>query len=105
VLCVADSVNPSMQQVQQEQSQDPTMGKLIEFLRDGVLIENLREAQRVLGQGKKGYYAVDNILYYEGTDMPGRRHLVVPNHLKEKFIEEDHTHVLLGILLLRKYRG
>ena len=55
MLCVADSANPSMQQVQQEQSQDPSLGRLIEFLRDGTLPKNSSEAQQVLVQGKKGY--------------------------------------------------
>jgi len=45
VLCVADNANPSMLQVQQEQSQDPALRRLIEFLRNETLPENPSEAQ------------------------------------------------------------
>ena len=96
VLHVTDNNRSGMEQVQQEQRQDPVLAKLIDYLRDRTLPEDSSEAQQVLVQGKKGYYVVDNILYYEGTDMPGRRRLVVPNHLRERILDELHDSCFAG---------
>ena len=35
---------------------------------------------------KKGYFVVDNVVYYEGSDVPNRRRLVVPRHLREQLL-------------------
>jgi len=64
---VSDSVGCGMEQVQQEQRQDPVLARLIDYLRDRTLPKDSSEAQKVLAQGQKGYYVVDEILYYEGT--------------------------------------
>jgi len=102
VLHVTDNAGCGMEQVQQEQRQDPVLAKLIDYLRDGKLPDDASEAQRELAQGKKGYYVVDDNLYYEGTDWPGRRRLVVPNHLRGGFLTSTMILVLLDTLLLRR---
>ena len=102
VLYVIYNIKSGMEQVQQEQRQDPILAKLIDYLRGGTLPEDSSEAQRVLVQGKKGYYVVDNILYYEGTDMPGRRHLVVPKHLRERIVDEHHDSCFAGHFAAKK---
>ena len=104
VLHVTDNNRSGMEQVQQEQRQDPVLAKLIDYLRDGTLPEDSSEAQRVSVQGKKGYYVVDNILYYEGTDMPGRCRLVVPNHLRERILDEHHDSCFAGHFAAKKMK-
>ena len=104
VLYVTDNTRSGMEQVQQEQRQDPVLAKLIDYLRDGTLPEDSSEAQRVLVEGKKGYYVVDNILYYEGTDMPGRCRLVVPNHLRERILDEHHDSCFAGYFAAKKMK-
>ena len=36
------------------------------------------------------------VTYYEGPDMPDRRRLVVPKHLRDKVMEEHHSGPFLG---------
>ena len=39
---------------------------------------------------------MDGVLYYEGSDAPDRRRLVVPSHLRDKVIKEHHDLVFAG---------
>ena len=84
-----------MELVQQQQRQDPDLTNVIDNLRDGTLSESYSEAQRIMVQGKKGDHVVDDILYYESADVPGRHCLVVPYHLKEM---NTMTHVFPDVL-------
>ena len=104
VLHVTDNAGCGMEQVQQEQRQDPVLAKLIDYLRDGKLPDDVSEAQRVLAQGKKGYYVVDDILYYDGMDWPGRCCLVVPNHLRGRILDEHHDSCFAGHFATKKMK-
>ena len=35
---------------------------------------------------KKGYFVFDDALYYESSDVPGRRRLVVPEKLRDQVV-------------------
>jgi len=39
---------------------------------------------------------MDGVLYYEGPDVPDKRRLVVPSHLREKVIDEHHDSAFAG---------
>ena len=77
---------------------------MIDYLKDGTLPQNSGEAQRVLIQGKKGYYVVDGILYYESSDLPERRRLVVPKHLQERIIDDHPDSCFSGHFAPRKMK-
>lgn len=51
---------------------------------------------------KKGYYVVDDILYYEGLDMPGHHRVVVPAHLRHRILEEHHDLPFVGHFAAKK---
>ena len=104
VLRVMEDTTTGMELVQQQQRKDSDLAKLIDYLKDGTLPQNYGEAQRVLVQGKKGYYAVDGILYYESSDVPGRHRLVVPKHLQEKIIDEHHDSCFSGHFAPRRMK-
>ena len=79
-----------LQKVQLEQGKDKELTKLISFLTERILPDDPQEAKIVLSLARKGYYVVDGILYFEGADMPDRRRVVVPEHLKQEILSEHH---------------
>ena len=50
-------------------------------------------AKWLLNQARKGYYVMDEVLYYEGPDVPDKWQLVVPSHLSTKVINKHHDSV------------
>ena len=100
---VQEEVMPAaMQQVQEEQMKDTELERIIEFLTCKSLPKDPREAFIVLNTAKKGYYVVDNILYYEGPDMPGHRRVVVPVHLRQTILDEHHDLPFAGHFAAKK---
>ena len=67
--------------------------QLVNFLAKKVLPDDPREAKSVLSLAGKGFYVMDGILYYEGADVPDRRHIVVPEHLKQEILDEHHDSI------------
>ena len=51
---------------------------------------------------KKGYFVLDGILYYESSEVPGRRHLVVPQQLGDKVVSENHDAIFSGHFSAKK---
>ena len=47
-------------------------------------------------------YYVDGILYYESSDVQGRRHLVVPEQLRDKVVSENHDALFSGHFSTKK---
>ena len=87
---------PSMQKVQLEQRKDKESVQLVNFLTKKALPEDPSEAKLVLSLARKGYYVVDGILYYEGADVPDRRRIVVPEHLKQEILDDHHDSPFAG---------
>ena len=79
-----------MYQVQQQQKQDPELAGLCSFLQTRTLPEDPQLAKVISNLVRKGYFLVDDVLYYEGPDVPDRRRVVVPQHLRGKIIDENH---------------
>ena len=88
--------DPVLTKVQQEQRQDIALKVLIEYLENQTLPVDPKEALEVTSLARKGYYLVNGVLYYEGADMPGRRRLVVPRHLRKQVVEENHDAIFAG---------
>ena len=67
--------------------------------------DSKEEAQVIMNLAKKGYFAVDGVLYYEGGDAPSRHQLVVPQHLREQGVEvvsEYHDTAYAGHFSVKK---
>ena len=88
--------DPVLAKVQKEQRQDEELGDLIEYLETKVLPEGEVRRQKVLVSAQHGYYIVDGILYFESTEVPDRRRLVVPTHLRQRIVDEHHDPVFAG---------
>ena len=80
----------TLQKVQLEQGKDRELSKLVSFLTERILPDDPQEAKIVLNLARKGYYVVDGILYFKGADVPDRRCVVVPEHLKQEILTEHH---------------
>jgi len=65
---------------------------LIKFLKT----KDPTEVKVVLSQAKKGYYIVEGVLYFSGTDMLDHRRLVVSNYLRKEILDEYHNAPLAG---------
>ena len=50
----------------------------------------------MLVSAQQGYYIVDDILYFESAEVPDRRRLVVPTHLRQRIVEEHHDPIFAG---------
>ena len=51
---------------------------------------------------KKGYFVVDGVLYFESSDVPGRRRLVVPEQLRDQVLAENHDELFAGHFSIKK---
>ena len=89
-----------LQQVQLEQQKDPELARLIDYMTDRTLPSDPRDANIVVGLSKKGYYVVDNVLYYEGSEVGDHRCVVVPNR---NCWRNTMTYHLQGISLQRRW--
>ena len=92
----------TLQQVQTEQRKDPELARIIEFLTNKTLPSDPRDASVVVGEAQKGYYVVDDIFYYEGTDVCNHRCVVVPSHLRQKLLDEHHDLPFAGHFAAKK---
>ena len=61
-----------------------------------------KEAQHIAAIAKKGYFVLNGILYYESSDVPFRRRLVVPEQLRDKVVSENHDVLFSGHFSAKK---
>ena len=72
------------------------MSDLINYLRDKTLPTDEQAARNVVSISLKGFVLVNGVLYYEGGDTPDKRRLVVPSHLQQPILNEQHDAVFAG---------
>ena len=101
-VTTSETLTTVLEQVQREQRKDTKLRELINFLTKQSLPEDPKEINVVLNTVKKGYYVVDDILYYEGPDMTGNRRIVVPAHLRQRILEEHHDSTFAGHFAAKK---
>lgn len=85
-----------MMKVQMSQKEGPELWLLIEYMAHQTLPEDPVTAKKIVTQALKGYYLVDDILYFEDALVPERRRIVVPVHLRRQVLLENHTAVFAG---------
>ena len=102
VLCVQDQQEePLLKSVREQQRQDGVLSDLISYLQSKELPSDEQAAGRVLKMNKRGFLIVSGVLYYEGDGTGGRR-LVVPSHLQQKLLDEQHDGVFAGHFAYKK---
>ena len=98
-------VEPSealLYQVQRQQKQDPELAGLYSYLKTKMLPEDPQLAKVISNLVRKGYFLIDDVLYYEGPDAPDRRRVVVPQHLRKRIIDENHDTAYAGHFSVKK---
>ena len=89
-------------QVQQQERQDLELAGLYSFLKTRTLPEDPQLAKVITNLVRKGCFLVDDVLYYEGPDVPDRRRVVVPQHIRGKIIDENHDAAYAGHFAVKK---
>jgi len=85
---------------------------IINCLERKELPEDQKQGLRILTIAKKGYFVLDGVLYFESSDVPGWRRLVVPETpgssrilqsviCRTLFSKEDLTKIEIVFLLAR----
>ena len=64
-----------------------------------MLPTDVKDTQHTATVAKKGYFGV---LYYKSNDVPGRRHLVVLEQLRDKVVTENHDGIFSGHFSAKK---
>ena len=79
----------------QEQRKDPRLAVLINYLEDGVLPKEEKEARKTAAIATK-FVILDKVLYFIDQKKPGRRRTAVPKHLQGKLLQEYHGGRMAG---------
>jgi len=65
--------------------------RCIDYLQTRLYLRIQKKAVQVVNLGRKVIsYLVDGILYYENSDVPDRRRIAVPQHLRQQILEENY---------------
>ena len=91
-----------LQNIRTQQSEDEEIVYNTNYLERKILPTDAKEAQHIAAVAKKGYFVLDGILYYESSDVPGRRRLVVPEKLRDKVVTENNDAVFSGHFSVKK---
>ena len=70
-----------------EQSKDPVLREMINFLQEGTLPEDLSKARKLAAQ-KSVFILTDGVLYYVDPRHSNRRRVAVPTHLRDQLYTE-----------------
>ena len=90
-----------LKSVREQQRQDKELDQLVRYLQNRELPIDEQAARQVLKMDKKGFVIVKGVLYYEGDGADGRC-LVVPSHLQQQLLDEQHDGVFAGHFAYKK---
>ena len=79
----------------QEQRKDLKLAVLIEYLENGTLPKEEKEARKTAALATK-FVILDKVLYFIDQKKTGRRRAAVPKHLQEKLLQEYHGGRMAG---------
>ena len=85
-----------MSRIQAAQKEDSELLQLIAYLDHQALPQDPIMAKMIVTQALKGYYLVDNIIYFEDSVIPGRRRIVVLAQLRRQLLLENQSAVFAG---------
>ena len=89
---------------QNEQRKDEELMRILTYLQDKILPEDSKQAMQVVHLAKKGYYIVNGVLYYESSDVPDQRRIVVPQHLRQQVLDENHDTIFASCFSAKKLK-
>ena len=75
---------------------------LTTHLEERDLPTDYKEAKHIAAIVKKGYFVLDGILYYDSSEVPSRRYLVIPQQLRDKVVFKNHNAIFSGHFLVKK---
>ena len=101
-ICESHKSDTELGIAQKQQKNDEDINQLITYLDCKELSIDPHDKDRVLSQGHKGYYQVNGVLYFEAADVSGRRWLVVPQHLRQQVLDENHESVFVKHFAAKK---
>ena len=78
-----------------EQSKDPVLREMINFLQGGTLPEDPSKARKLAAQ-ESVFTLTDGVLYYVDPRHGNRRRVAVPTHLRDQLLKESHRGVYSG---------
>ena len=93
---------PCLKLVQEQQRQDKDLSDLMNYLCDKTLPDDEQAARNVVSMSMKDFVLVNGILYYEGGDSPAKQRLVVPSHLQQQVVNEQHDGTFAGHFSYKK---
>ena len=77
------------------QREDPEVKEIIDFLLDNKLPEEEKRKQKVATQAPL-FTMVDDILYYVNPKQNNEKRVVVPKHLRDEIMKENHSGRMAG---------
>ena len=79
----------------QEQRKDPKLAVLINYLENGVLPREEKEARKTVAIATK-FVILDKVLYFIDQKKTGKRRTAVPKHLQGQLLQEYHGGRMAG---------
>ena len=89
ILLRSDPGPPELKSFGEEQKRDPGVMEVIKFLETGQLPVDQKRARRIATQ-QSLFTLVDGVLYFLDPKQEHRCRAVVPSHLQEQILEENH---------------
>ena len=78
-----------------EQRQDPVLADMIAYLEENKLPAEEKRARKIAAQALH-MTLLDGILYYIDPKQDGRKRVVVPKHLQDQIMKENHSGIMAG---------
>lgn len=72
-----------------EQQKDVKVKELYDYVARGKVPEDKQQANKLCGQAVH-FAVIDDILYFIDSKQEGRKRVVVPAHLQEQILKENH---------------
>ena len=94
----------SQQSLAPEQQKDPEVLEIVMFLEKGELPLDEKRARRIALQASL-FTLVDGVLFYLDPKQEHRKRAVVPSHLREQLLQENHSSLMGGHFAGKKMYG
>ena len=78
-----------------QQQLDPDVNKIFRYLKHQELPAEEKQAQKIAAQGPL-FAVLDGILYYVDSRRGDRKRAVVPSHLRQRILQENHNGPMAG---------
>ena len=94
-LLAMEPTNPATDEFGSEQRKDPVITEIIAYLEQDELPSDQKRARKVAAQSSQ-FALIDGILYYVDQVHNCRKRVVVPSHLQQSILQENHSGPMAG---------